>query len=163
MKNLTLKVLASAVALSPLTLLADHHGEKKESAAKPDQEIVLESNDQIQFNKKELEITAGETVKLTLKHVGQLPKIAMGHNFVLLAKGTNLITWAANASKPELRENNFIPKEGAEKEAVLAHTIVIGGGEETDVTFSVEEAGEYEFLCSFPGHFALMRGKVIVK
>jgi azurin len=163
MKKLTFRLFAAAVAFSPVIGLADHHGETKSEAKKADQEILLECNDQMQFNKKELEIKAGETVKLVLKHTGQLPAIAMGHNFVLLDKGTNLMTWAAGASKPELRENDFIPKEEAAQKAVLAHTKIIGGGEETSVTFSVKDAGEYEFLCSFPGHFALMRGKVIVK
>lgn len=158
-----MQFFAAALALCPVSLVADHHGEKKADATKPDREIVLECNDQMQFNKKELEIKAGTNVKLVLKHTGKLPKVAMGHNFVLLAKGTNLMTWAAGAAKPELRENDFIPKEADAKKAVLAHTKVIGGGEETSITFSVKEAGDYEFLCSFPGHFALMKGKLTVK
>ena len=163
MKTVTSKLFAAALALCPVSLFADHHGEKKAEGKKSDQEIVLECNDQMQFNKKELEIKAGTTVKLVLKHTGKLPKVAMGHNFVLLAKGTTLMTWAAGAAKPDLRENDFIPKEEKAKKAVLANTKLIGGGEETSITFSVKEAGDYEFLCSFPGHFAIMKGKLTAK
>jgi len=167
MKTLNFHLLAASICLSPLTISADDNAEKtapkKEAAEvkKPDQEIVIEGNDQMQFNKKELEIKVGETIKLTLKHSGKLPKEVMGHNFVLLAKGTNLVGWATQAMTA--RENDFIPTAPEAKEAILAHTKVLGGGESDSVTFSVKEAGEYEFLCSFPGHFGVMKGKVIVK
>jgi azurin len=45
---------------------------------------------------------------------------------------------------------------------VLAHTKVIGGGESTSVTFSgslLSKGGDYSYLCTFPGHSALMHGK----
>src|SRR5690554_7638603 len=51
--------------------------------------ITLESNDQMQFNKKELKVPVGEPVVLTLKHVGKMAKEVMGHNFVLLDKGVD--------------------------------------------------------------------------
>ena len=47
-------------------------------------EIVIESNDQMRFNLSEITVQQGQTVVLTLKHVGKLPKAAMGHNWVLL-------------------------------------------------------------------------------
>ena len=39
----------------------------------------------------------------------------------------------------------------------------LGGGEETEITFTAPEPGEYPFLCTFPGHFGIMNGKFIVK
>ncbi|MNR67194.1 Azurin [compost metagenome] len=44
---------------------------------------------------------------------------------------------------------------------VIAHTKVIGGGQSDSVTFDVSKlaAGtDYTYFCSFPGHFALMKG-----
>lgn len=46
-------------------------------------EIVIESNDQMKFNMSEIRVKEGDTIVLTLKHVGKLPKAAMGHNWVL--------------------------------------------------------------------------------
>ena len=162
MKHLTTTLFAAALSFAPVSLLADPVAatEKKEEK-KTDQEIVVEGNDQMQFNKKTLEFKAGETIKLTFKHVGKLPKVAMGHNFVILKKGTNLAAWAGKAMTAAATED--IPADEESKKAVLAHTKVLGGGETDTITFSIKEAGEYQYLCSFPGHFALMQGKITVK
>jgi azurin len=40
---------------------------------------------------------------------------------------------------------------------------MIGGGEQTTITFDAPEKGVYDFICSFPGHVALMQGKFIVE
>lgn len=167
MKKLILPLAVASVAFAPFTLLADEgkkEGEKKTEkteAKKPDQEIVLQCNDQMQFDKRALEIKAGQTIKLTLKHTGKLDKKVMGHNFVLLAKGTDLAGWAMKAMTAQATE--FIPAAPEAKKAILAHTKIIGGGQEDSITFTVAEAGEYEYLCSFPGHFGVMRGKLTVK
>ena len=163
MKKLNSTLFAAALMLSPATTSAqsDTADNEKKGAKKADQEVVVEANDQMQFNKKAFEIKAGDTIKLTLKHVGKLPKIAMGHNLVILQKGTNLAGWASKAMTAAA--TNYVPTDEASKKAVIAKTKVLGGGETDSVTFSIKEAGEYQYLCSFPGHFALMQGKITVK
>ena len=54
------------------------------------QEITISGNDTMQFDVKNFEVTSGKDVKLTFKNVGKLPKIAMGHNLVILKKGSLL-------------------------------------------------------------------------
>ena len=51
--------------------------------------VTLEGTDQMTFNIQEIKAKAGQTINVTLKHVGQMPKNQMGHNFVLLKKGTD--------------------------------------------------------------------------
>ena len=46
---------------------------------------------------------------------------------------------------------------------MIAHTDLIGGGQVTSIEFDAPDAGTYEFLCSFPGHSGLMKGKFIVE
>ena len=121
-------------------------------------QVNLTGNDQMQFNLKEIKVKAGETVRLTLKHVGQLPKNAMGHNFVLLQKGTDIVDFATKAASAS--ENEYIP-EGTNQ--VIVHTDMVGGGEETTIEFTAPEAGTYDFICSFPGHYIQMQGKFIVE
>ncbi|MDG2400321.1 MAG: azurin [Akkermansiaceae bacterium] len=163
MKQLTTKLFAAALTLAPATLFAqsDTATTEKKEAKKADQEVAIEANDQMQFNKKAFEIKAGDTIQLTLKHVGKLPKIAMGHNLVILQKGTNLAGWASKAMTAAATD--YIPVDEASKKAVIAKTKVLGGGETDSITFSIKEAGEYQYLCSFPGHFAIMQGKITVK
>ena len=88
-----------------------------------------------------------------------MSKDLMGHNLVILKKGTDLNAFGqkANAAK----ETGYIPEDM--KDAVIVHTEMIGGGEETTIEFDAPEAGEYDFLCSFPAHFAIMRGKFVVQ
>jgi azurin len=119
-------------------------------------EIVIESNDQMKFDLKEIKVKKGDTIKLTLKHVGQLPKAAMGHNWVLLNADTDMASFAQAAI--QARDNDYIPADG-----FIIHTDLLGGGEETTIEFEAPEIGEYTFICSFPGHFALMNGKFIVE
>lgn len=127
-------------------------------AAQDTVEITVESNDQMQFNTNEIKVKAGQTVVLTLKHVGKLPKAAMGHNWVLLTQGTDINKFGAAASK--FADNEYIPEDTDE---VIVHTKLIGGGQETIIEFTAPEAGTYDFICSFPGHYALMKGKFIVE
>ena len=121
-------------------------------------EIVIEANDQMKFNLSEIKVKEGDTVVLTLKHVGQLPATAMGHNWVLLESGVDVKTFAMAAM--QARDTDYVP---ADSEDVIAHTKVIGGGEETTIEFTAPAAGTYDFICTFPGHYALMKGKFIVE
>ena len=57
-------------------------------------------------------------------------------------------------------KNDYIPAKSSE---IIAHTAMIGGGETTEIEFVAPEPGVYDYICSFPGHYAMMRGKLIVK
>ncbi|WKV11704.1 azurin [Marivirga harenae] len=122
-------------------------------------EITIEGNDQMRFNLDEMKVKAGSTVKLTLKHVGKMTKQQMGHNWVLLTKGTDIMEFGQKAAGAA--DNDYIPEAEASK--VIANTKTLGGGEETTITFEAPEKGTYDFICSFPGHVALMKGKFIVQ
>lgn len=122
--------------------------------------LVISGNDLMQFDKQELRAKGGQKVKLTLRHTGKLDEQVMGHNVVILKMDTNPEDFAAAAATA--RDNNYIP-EGSDDQMV-AHTDMIGGGQTTSIEFTApSEPGEYEFLCSFPGHFQMMRGKFIVE
>lgn len=122
---------------------------------------VIEGNDLIQWNIAEIRVSAAcEEVTIDLIHTGQLAANVMGHNWVLTttADYMPLATVAAMAGPPE-----YLP-EGDPR--VLATTRMIGGGEETSVTFSLaglEAGGDYTYFCSFPGHYVLMNGKFIIE
>ena len=120
-------------------------------------DVTIEGNDAMQFNQKE--IVVDKTCKeftVTLKHTGKLQAAQMGHNWVLTK--TADMDGVAKDGMAAGAANNYI-KEGDER--VLAHTKVIGGGESDSTTIDVSKlaAGEdYAFFCSFPGHWAIMKG-----
>jgi azurin len=122
-------------------------------------ELTIEGNDQMQFNLDEMKVKAGSTVKLTLKHVGEMTKQQMGHNWVLLKQGTDIMEFGQKAAGAA--DNDYIPQ--GETDKVIANTKTLGGGEETTITFEAPKKGTYDFICSFPGHVALMKGKFIVE
>ncbi len=122
----------------------------------PVKTIVINSNDQMKFDLSEIRVKAGEKIKLTLNHKGKFKKDVMGHNFVLLAAGTDVAKFATAAMSAKATE--YIPAKGA-----LAHTKLIGGGESTTIEFTAPKKGTYDFICSFPGHYSIMKGKFIVE
>lgn len=121
-------------------------------------EVMLTGNDQMRFNLSEIRVDAGDKVKLTLKHIGKLGVEVMGHNFVLLKPDVDRNEFAKAAV--DAKDNDYIP-EGTDD--VIVHTEMIGGGQQTTIEFDAPEKGTYEFICSFPGHVALMNGKFIVE
>lgn len=112
--------------------------------------IELTANDQLKYDKIELHVKANEKVTLTLKNIGTMPKESMGHNFVLLKDGTDLQAFAAEA----VNAPDHIP---ASNPAILAHTRLLGAGESETIEFTVP-AGQYTYICSFPGHYLTMTG-----
>ncbi len=125
-------------------------------------EIVVNGNDTMQFDVKTFEVKAGEPVTLTLKNTGKLPKIAMGHNLVVLKKGISAIAFGQKALGAGANATNPLPD--SIKDDVVANTKLLGPGESDTIKFTApKETGSYEFVCTFPGHFAMMRGTMTVK
>jgi azurin len=129
------------------------------SAQAKEVEFTVKGNDQMQFDLKTLEAAAGDTIKLTFENVGKLPKQAMGHNLVVLKKGADVAAFAMAAMTAAATE--YFPE--AKKDDALAHTKLLGPGEKDTITFTIAEAGEYTYICTFPGHYVLMKGVLTVK
>ncbi|OSZ75473.1 azurin [Hydrogenophaga sp. IBVHS1] len=142
MRNTTAMLLAALLAGPVLAATCD---------------VEIESNDAMQFNKNSVAVPANcKQFTVKLKHVGKLPKAAMGHNWVLTkaadAQGVATDGIPAGLDKAYVKAGDT---------RVIAHTKVIGGGESDAVSVDVAKlkAGEsYAWFCSFPGHSAIMKG-----
>lgn len=124
------------------------------------------------YDKSELTAKAGQKIKLTLNNKGGV--LPQPHNFVLMKPGTaEKVGALANAmlTDPKSAEKGYIP----ETPDVLAYTklvnppnwgipLVGAQAKETDtVEFTAPaEPGEYPFACTFPGHWFIMKGKLII-
>ncbi|MFY0698997.1 MAG: cupredoxin domain-containing protein [Balneola sp.] len=122
------------------------------------QKIIIKSNDGMRFDLDEIKVQSGATIELTLVHTGKRTKEEMGHNFVLLQKEVEVRSFAMSVL--DEKENGYVPES---KEDIIVFSEVIGGGESTTITFEAPPKGIYNFLCSVPGHFGLMKGKFIVE
>jgi len=119
---------------------------------------TVEGNDQMQFNINLIRVKAGEPVELTFKNVGSQPIEAMGHNFVVLKPSVDIPTFGNEAVAAA--DNEYIPKSSLS--SIIAHTKLLGPGQEDKITFTLEK-GVYPYLCSFPGHFGIMHGKIVAE
>lgn len=119
--------------------------------------VTIEGTDQMTYNLSEIDVKKScEKFTVNLKHVGKLPAASMGHNWVLST--TEDYQAVAQEGMTLSLEKNYVNDADMR---VLAHTKIIGGGEETSVTFDVsklKEDQDYTYFCSFPGHYALMHG-----
>ncbi|MBF4516450.1 azurin [Flavobacterium sp. ANB] len=141
------------------TEINETESEGVKQATNAENVLVIEGNDQMQFNTAELRATAGKPITLTLKHVGKIPKEAMGHNLVILKEGTDETAFASKAITA--KDTDYIP--ATEKASIIAHTKLLGGGEQDTIEFTIDKKGTYNFLCTFPGHVAMMKGVLIVE
>jgi len=124
--------------------------------------IDLKADDAMKFDKSTVTVSSScKTIEIKLAHVGKLPVATMGHNVVI----SPTETWQAAAQdgmKAGL-PGNYVTAGDAR---VIAHTKVVGGGESTSTTFpgsALKAGGNYMFYCSFPGHWAIMKGTVVVE
>jgi len=120
-------------------------------------QLEISGTDQMQYDKQTLTVPAScKEVTLTLHHTGKLPREAMGHNWVLVNAAD--FDGVANAGTGAGLADDYVAPGD---KRVLAHTKIIGGGQTTSVTFQtsvLKPGGDYRYLCTFPGHNALMRG-----
>ena len=125
------------------------------SAAEP-REVKVTATVAMAFDVKEITAAPGETIKVTLTNTSPIPKMAMGHNWVLLKAGVNVPQFAAAAAAAGLAAD-FIPANLSSQ--IIAHTKLLGPNETDSVTFTVpSEPGDYPFICSFTSHYTTMSG-----
>jgi len=141
--------LAAAALVGALTLPLLAHADPCK--------LDITGNDQMQYDKQALAAPAScKQITVTLHHSGKLPKEAMGHNWVLVNAAD--LAAVATAGMGAGLANDYV---AAGDKRVLAHTKIIGGGDSTSVTFAsatLKPGGSYSYLCTFPGHNALMHG-----
>lgn len=154
MKLNTLKsIISASFVMLPMAVLADDTKEKE-----ADLKVTVNGGDTMQFDNVAIDAVVGQTIEITFKNTGQLPKEAMGHNIVVLKPNTDVPQFALAAMAH--KDTDFVPSD--KKDLVIAASKVLGPGEEEVVTFTVQEAGEYPYICSFPGHYAIMKGVITV-
>ncbi len=122
--------------------------------------LSIEAGDTIAFSTDAMSVPSScADVTVTLTHTGTMPKQSMGHNWVLLPE-TAIQEIGIAAARAGLN-NNCVPDDPR----IVASTEVVGGGESTSVTFSLDALDDgttYGFACTFPGHWAVMKGTFTV-
>ena len=145
--------------LTLLALVAGLPGCSRNDA--PPKIVEITGDDYSKFSLTNFDVKPGQRVTVKLKNIGEFPKEAMAHNWVLLAKEAYPSRFVElGATHPE---RDYIAYE--QEFYVLAKTKLLGPGESDSVTFSAPAGpGAYDYLCTFPEHYAAgMKGVMTVR
>ncbi|MDG2125632.1 MAG: GDSL-type esterase/lipase family protein [Verrucomicrobiales bacterium] len=112
--------------------------------------------EQLKFDLAEFEVKAGKKIKLTFANADYLP-----HNLVIVKPGAaNGVGMAAMQLGEKGFEMDWLPQS----DAILVSTKLLDHRQQEVIEFTAPgEPGDYEFVCTFPGHHLLMRGVMRVK
>ena len=120
------------------------------------QDTTLEisvKGDALQFDLERLEVAAGIDVVLCFTNVSGFSQ----HNWVLAPNGTgNYVAQRGIAAGPD---NDYVQPDDS---AVIVHTRLVDPRETVELRFTISDPGNYQFICTFPGHNFTMFGDFVV-
>ncbi|MBL64615.1 MAG: hypothetical protein CML14_00230, partial [Puniceicoccaceae bacterium] len=121
--------------------------------------IELDAIAGLQYAQKELRVKAGAKVALTFRNLDP----SMPHNVVVVEPdrlssiGEESMKLAAS---PKGVDKHYVPED----KGVIALSPVLQSGNSYVIYFrSPRKPGSYPYLCTFPGHWQVMQGKLIVE
>lgn len=112
------------------------------------------------YDTKEFKVKAGQKVKLTFNNTH--PAVPQPHNILIAKAGSKdkLLALAMGmATAPDGMAKGFIP----DSPDILFHTKLLQPNQTEVLEFTAPAAGEYPYMCSFPGHGAIMNGVMKVE
>jgi len=128
--------------------------EAKLAGARP---ITVEAGNNLSYVTRSIQVRSGEPLALTLSNPDVVP-----HNWALVKPGAlERVGELANRliSDPDAAVRHYIPTSTD----VLAYTDVVGPHDQFTIYFRApEQPGRYPYLCTFPGHWKVMNGEMLV-
>lgn len=130
----------------------------QEQAALGDALRVQAVPNQLQFSPRELRVKAGSKVRLRFEN----PDLML-HNLLILQPGAVEEVGALAdqmAARPDGLEKQYLP----DSKLVLHSTPLVQPQREAELSFAAPtQPGRYPYICTFPGHWRVMRGDLIVE
>jgi len=127
------------------------------AAGVPVLEVTLKPDtaNPLAFDTKTISAKAGQKVRLTFNNTH--PTLPQPHNFVLGKPGVGKDKMLGLAmAAMTLVNKGYIPDSAD----ILAHTKLLQPGQSETIEFTLPAAGEYHYICTFPGHGAIMNGVI---
>jgi len=121
--------------------------------------IQLKANETMRYDKELFRVRAGKKISLIFKNTGAKSAASMAHNVVILKSGVDIADFADIAHNA--KSEQYVPS--TLDSLMIAHTRLVGGGDSDQVEFIIPKPGVYDFICSFPGHWGTMQGKIVAE
>jgi azurin len=121
--------------------------------------VQLSANDNMRFDKELFRVRAGKKIILIFKNIAAKSPASMTHNVVILQNGVDIADFADVAHNAKAEQ--YVPS--SLDSLIIAHTRLVGGGDSDLVEFIIPKPGIYDFICSFPGHWGTMQGKIVAQ
>ncbi len=120
--------------------------------------VQIEAGKNLTFATPILRVKAGEPIRLTFKNPDVVP-----HNWVLIKPGS--LQTVGNLTNQMIADPDAVAKHYVpQSKDVLVYTDIVSAHESTVVYFHApSEKGRYPFLCTFPGHWMVMNGALLVE
>lgn len=149
---LTLLLLTGLIAVGAQPTLAS------DTEPEPLHVVIEPQGNQMLFAQDELTVEASQQVTLVFENTATSP--AMEHNIVVLNTDDGTAVNRVGQAALTAADNEYVPED----DAIIAATPLAKPGETVEVTFTApSEPGAYAYVCTFPGHYAMMRGTMTVK
>lgn len=119
--------------------------------------VVHTVQEQMRYDTPRIVVEAGKPVQIIFENADRMP-----HNFVIVAPGAReAIGEKAQTMQPTPDKNGraYIPED---KRIIIASKLMEYGEKETLKFTAPTEPGKYEYVCTFPGHWAVMFGELLV-
>ena len=137
------------ILITFITLMAACGGESFDKEIK----IGTQGN-QMKYDVAEIYAKSGSKLKVVFKNNATME--TMKHNIVFI-KNKNQVKEIGEKSA---KETDYLVET---HEGILAYTTMIGPGEITELIFDVPaKKGKYPFICTYPGHYGVMKGILVV-
>ncbi len=120
--------------------------------------VVRTVREQMRYDVPRLVVEAGKAFEVIFANDDFMP-----HNLVFVKPGTReSIANLTATMKPEDRDNKGRPYVPNNPAIIAATKLIEAGQKETLKVTAPETDGTYEFVCTYPGHFTLMWGTLVV-
>ena len=120
--------------------------------------ITIKTGSNLSYQTKTVRVKAGQAIEFTLMNPDVVP-----HNWVLVQPGAlRTVGEKSNylIADPDGIAKQYVPKTPE----VIAYTNIVFPGDEFTIYFRApKKPGRYPFLCTFPGHWLVMNGEMIVE
>ncbi len=125
--------------------------------------VVKTVREQMRYDTPRLVVEAGKPFEVIFENLDLMP-----HNLVFVQPGTRkAVAEAVQGMKPDKLDSAgraYLPGDGKKLDprVLAASRLIEPGQKERLKIIAPEQAGEYEYLCTFPGHWMIMFGQLVV-